>query len=352
MTTETVEQTTNEPAPPPNGPAVHLARCATCDFSLRFKAISQHSYEQLDYMDRSFGIGDHGRPCCPNGHGEMEVADDRLPIEQAVEHALEQLDAATQRLPFPVPPFNYAGVLQALVDKRHEVAKLEKKVNDRKDLLKAAKDELDEVNKQLGRMIDQFEHDEQDRLAETSRREARAAAGHPEETNLVRCLWEEQHPGEACPICSDADLEPTVAKDSAAHLEEIADLLILRDCTLVEVALEEARIVIESTTVKRWTPEERAAVRVWAVATAAQAPEIPARPAVLGTAHVAADAWISEAEPGDTYQACRECGVRLVSKKTGSDEEVLPYPGGTLVGTDCQGAQQPARYTKRRKKNG
>jgi hypothetical protein len=76
------------------------------------------------------------------------------------------------------------------------------------------------------------------------------------------------------------------------------------------------------------------------------------RPAILGTAHVAADYTMSEAAPGETYQSCTECGARLLANKTGDDEGAAfePYPAGTLVGTDCAGAKEPARYAKRGKR--
>jgi hypothetical protein len=56
--------------------------------------------------------------------------------------------------------------------------------------------------------------------------------------------------------------------------------------------------------------------------------------------------------PGDTYQSCTECGARLLTYKTGDDEGASfePYPAGTLVGTDCAGAKEPARRIPRRGK--
>jgi hypothetical protein len=100
---------------------------------VRYQPLTSGAGFTLLDSDAALGIGDNGRPICPEGHGEMELADDRLPATEAIAHVAEQLDAEKQRLPFPIPAYNYQGVLAALVDKRHEVAKLEKKVEDRKE---------------------------------------------------------------------------------------------------------------------------------------------------------------------------------------------------------------------------
>jgi hypothetical protein len=166
MTTATLETQT------------HLARCADCDYAVRYQPSSSGAGFTLLDSDAALGIGDNGRPICPEGHGEMELADDRLPATEAIAHAAEQirLDAEKQRLPFPIPAYNYQGVLASLVDKRHEVAQLEKRVEGRKEALKQAKEDLDTANGELGRMIDQFEQDEIDRRQAVARQEADALA--------------------------------------------------------------------------------------------------------------------------------------------------------------------------------
>jgi hypothetical protein len=332
---------------------IHLARCVECGHSVSFRPNATGNGFFLVGTDALYGIGAFGRPVCPDGHGEMEIADDRLPIEQAIAQTAERIDATTQRLPFPSPPFNYEGVLHALCEKRHTIAALEKRVEDRRDLLKKAKDDLDEANTELGKMLDQFERDEQDRLAEIARREAAAAAGHPEDTTLVRCAWEQAHPDERCLVCA-APVEAAAAgcgdtaRDSALHIEAVERFVHqMRTDGIVDLLSEAARIIIPGTTVSAWSEEDRAAVWAWACA-----PDASPRPAILGTAHVAADFTTSEAVPGDTFQSCRECGARLLSNKTGSDdgESFVAYPAGTLVGVDCPGANEPARYAKRGKK--
>jgi len=348
MNTETFEHTDSVALPPLEERPVHLARCVECGHSVAFRPNSTGTGFVLVGTDATYGVGDNGRPICPDGHGEMEIADDRLPIEQAMEQAAAAL--STQRLPFPVPAFNYEGVLHALCEKRHEIATLEKRVNDRKDLLKKAKDDLDGANAELGKMIDQFEHDEQDRIAEMVRREARAAAGHPADTNLVRCAWEQAHPDEDCPMCADEKLRP-LAPDAALHVEQVDRYLHLQESDEIVALVSDAGIRLMQCIVDTWSAAERAAVKAWAEIEngLADKPADHQRPAILGTAHVAQDAIVSDAVPGDTFQCCRECGARLVTVKTGSGEDLNAYPGGTLVGTDCPGASAP-RYPKRGRK--
>jgi hypothetical protein len=118
--------------------------------------------------------------------------------------------------------------------------------------------------------------------------------------------------------------------------------------------VQAAGIRLPQDVVNAWSVEDRAAVKAWAEIKngLGDTPESHERPAILGTAHVAADFTTSEAAPGETYQSCTECGARLLANKTGDDEGAAfePYPAGTLVGTDCEGAKEPARYAKRGKR--
>jgi hypothetical protein len=327
----------------------HLARCADCDYAVRYQPSSSGAGFTLLDSDAALGIGGNGRPICPQGHGEMELADDRLPATEAIEQVAEQLDAEKQRLPFPLPAYNYQGVLASLVDKRHEVAQLEKRVEGRKEALKAAKDELDAANVQLGRMIDQFEQDEIDRRQALARQEADSAHGEAA-PRLVRCTWEQAHPDEDCPMCADDKLRP-LAPDAALHVEQVDRYLYLQESADIVELVQAAGIRLPQDVVNAWSVEDRAAVKAWAEIEngIGDTPESHERPAILGTAHVAADYTTSEAVPGDTYQSCRECGARLLTVKTGSDpedaiEKFEPYPAGTLVGTDCIGQKREANH--------
>jgi hypothetical protein len=355
MNTETIEPIPDTP-PPPNGAPIHLARCIECDYTVRYRPLpSGAGFVQIDDTDRALGVGDNGRPVCPNGHGEMELADDRLPIEQAMEQANEQLDAQPQRLPYPSPPFNYEGALHEIFEMEKENAILESKFNDADERRKKAKAALDDGRSKLSALIGTLQEREQDRLHEIARREAAKAAGHPEETNLVRCAWEQAHPDETCPLCSEG-MNGSTARDSAMHVDEVDRFIYVAETTEIIGLAEDAGIRLSADVVNAWSVEDRAAVAAWAEVKNGLADEPEGgnvRPAILGTAHVAADFTTSEAKPGDTYQSCRECDARIWSVKTGENaDETLTggYPPGTLVGTDCAGAKEPARYAKRGKR--
>jgi hypothetical protein len=59
---------------------IHLAKCAECAQAVKFQpTASGASFLLVDAdPEATFGIGEHGRPMCPDGHGEMEIADDQL----------------------------------------------------------------------------------------------------------------------------------------------------------------------------------------------------------------------------------------------------------------------------------
>jgi hypothetical protein len=294
-------------------------------------------------LETSLGVGAGGRPECPNGHGEMAFADEQLPIEQAITQVNERLaDAAKPtRLPFPAPPFNYEGALHAIFEKRDLIAALGKIVEDRKQKLKDAKDDWEHEVETLGKMIDEFRTNERDRLDEIERRQRQAEAGHPDGTTLVRCLWEQQNQGEACPLCSGdrAEIERFIdgevtAPDAPAHLDQVVAFFTKMDIDETEDAIETLIDRVPLQTIVAWTPEERAAVRQWCYDTVdhqnGMRTDAPERPAVLGRSHLA-----SSVDDGAAVQACSACGA-VLQQLVG---DTLPYEHDTLVGIDCPGAE-------------
>lgn len=359
MNSAVEEPAVSEPVHIPEERPVHLARCGDpeCAIAVKFKpSASGASFILVDAdPEASFGVGENGRPVCPNGHGEMTIADDALkPAAEAFAEAQQQLDAAAPRLPFPVPAFNYEGVLHALLTKRHEIAGFEKKVEDRKEALKRAKDELDDANTQLGRMLDQFERDEQDRKHEQERRARQAEGGHPDGTTLVRCEWERQHAGEKCPLCGgDAnafvvkailgDPEKLAAQDAVAHLEDVERFLTGLEVDETREALGIIDAYIDAAAIAEWTPEDRKAVTLWAdyqfdLANANEiAPETtanpPTRPTILGKPHIPAP------QIGDGLQRCSICD-EVLRREPDTD----PYQVTDLVDTDCSGKAPEATH--------
>lgn len=228
-------------------------------------------------IETTLGAGPHGRPICPvTGHGEMTLADDQLPIEQAINQVNERLEEKKRapRLPFPAQPFNTKEALHHIYEKRHEVKRLEDRHDDLKNRTKKAKEELDEANEQLGKMIDDYEEREQERNFEIERRQRQAEDGHPEGTTLVRCTWEQQHPDDPCPLCVAAaqtiegrnaivrilgvELLP---RDAQGHADQVVIYRTKVDVAYTADALDGVVFDIHPASIAEWSAEERAAVR-------------------------------------------------------------------------------------------
>jgi hypothetical protein len=278
----------------------------------------------------------------------MEIADDRLPIEQAIEQAAEQINATTQRLPFPSPPFNYEGALHEIFEKQQSVAILEGKFNDADERRKKAKAALDEGHSQLSDLIATLQEREQDRLHEIARREAAAVAGHPEDTTLVRCAWELAHPDEQCPVCGHLDEAlgagcGDTARDSSLHVEAVDRFIHQRQTSaIVDRLSEEARFVVTEATVSAWSEEDRAAVFTWA-----GAPDASPRPAILGTAHVAADCTRLGSRTGrHVPKLPRLRGSTYSATQTGSGEPFESVSGRNTRRNRLSRAQRNRRATR------
>jgi hypothetical protein len=295
-------------------------------------------------IDQVLGIGESGRPECPKGHGEMTFADEQLPIEQAINQVHARVEQAKARpLPFPAPAFNYEGAFHEIVEKRHEVADLESRHEDKKAAAKKAKEALDEANLDLGKMIEEFEKREDERKYEIARRLRQAEEGHPDGTTLLRCLYEQQYPDDLCPLCTgDRALvikflgHEIAARDASAHVDQVVEYRTKLDVEETEDALQAVIARVHLATIAEWTTEERAAVRVWAFQTvdhetngAKTAP--PPRPAVLGPSHIAATV-----EEDAKVQSCTACGAVL--QVLDGDDGPCAFLPGSQVWLDCPGA--------------
>lgn len=299
--------------------------------------------------DTAFGAGAHGRPLCPNGHGELTIADDLLPAHEAITAAAGSVARATRqqpRLPLPSPPFNHEGAFHAIQEKRHEVKQLERVFDAADDRRKKAKAALDEGHTALGQLIDDLEEREQERIADMERQTARAADGHPNDTALVRCIFERQNDGQTCPLCVDGGplfvRGKTIApRDAVRHVEQVVEFLDQVEIeSLAEQLQEIAGVRIDEKTVRSWTEDDRTAVRAYCAQL--EADRTTPRPTILASAHVAATVGDAAA-----IQSCRECGAVLL-QLIENGEPVSPYAPGTLVGTECASAVDvPHHYPKK-----
>jgi hypothetical protein len=305
-------------------------------------------------VETVIGIGPNGRPVCPiDGHGEMTLADEQLPAAEAIAQVAEKVERqkGQPKLPYPVPAFNFEGAFNTIIDKRHEVKADEEKWEELKERTKKAKDRLDEGNEQLGKMIDDYEERIRERRFEQERRQAQAEAGHPEGTTLVRCVWEEQHPDDPCPLCakgmSIGEREAIVRilgaeilpRDASGHIGQVGEYRNRLDVQRTVDWLDGLIFGIPASVVAAWSPEEKKAVRTWAHH---GGDPHQARPSVLGTPHVAA-----AVDPGAKVQTCATCGAVLKQL----DDVTEAYRSGALVRTDCAGAEPEGhRYPDATKK--
>jgi hypothetical protein len=271
----------------------------------------------------------------------MTLADEQLSAADAIAQVADRVEREKKppRLPFPAPPFNYEAVFLEIVGKRHKVADLERDYERKKESASKAKKALDEGNEQLGQMIDDYEDRAQERQYEIERREAQAAAGHPEGATLVRCVWEQQHPDDLCPLCaksSVADRQRLVKtlgaevlpRDANGHAEQVVTYREKLDIQSTADAIDGGAIFgVTTETIVGWSQDTRAVVRQWVV-DGAKSAELPRH--LVGTPHVAA-----ETTPDAKVQTCAVCGGVIKQLDTIAEA----YPTGALVRLDCAGAE-------------
>lgn len=272
-----------------------------------------------------------------------EQATQPVPVAEAFTLAQQQIAAATPeqaQLPGVVLPFNFQGAYLELEEKAVEVDRLHAEHKAAAEAARDAKKAWDQAAELYTRMALEL------------RRRRRAKEGQPAEdlidaserpANLVRCKWEEAHPGESCPICSDDTLKPETARDSVAHIDEVVELLEVRSAVAVSDALEAIGILVPIEYIRKFSDEDRAEVKAWAEFDRASTEPVPPRPAILGSGHIA-----SPYVDGQSEQYCTQCDAVLIEAPADGDQGNYYVPG-TLVGTDCKG-KPPARYAGRRNK--
>jgi hypothetical protein len=128
------EPETDEAVEIPDDDPVHLAKCAECATAVRFRPnVTGTGFVLVDAdPDATFGVGEHGRPVCPNGHGEMSIADDQLKsATEAFTDAQGMLLRAEAEassapvqgdLPGIIPAFNFQGAYLELETKADAIA--------------------------------------------------------------------------------------------------------------------------------------------------------------------------------------------------------------------------------------
>lgn len=322
-----------DPSAPDEVPLEHLARCVECGGTVRFFASAAGSSFSLatTETDQVYGIGPHGRPECPGGHGEMELADDQIPAAEAISEVARMQHPQQADLPGIVPPFNYQGAYLELESKAVEVDELHREYVDAAEEARDAKKGWDKAAELFTKMAIEFQR----------RRREKVAAGEPvADVDPTRCAFEQLHPDTTCPICEhekdnvNLDYAP---RDSSVHVEQAQERLDDRAIIALQDLLDEsADIIVTAAIVKAWTPDERAEITAWVVATRDDVDLLPARPKALGTMHVAGTP--TDANGQNSGQNCTQCDAVLIAADVDDDQHPPSYYDiGTLVGIDCLG---------------
>jgi hypothetical protein len=200
---------------------IHLAKCAECAEAVRYRpSVSGASFTLVDDAPgASYGIGEHGRPLCPGGHGEMTIADDQLkPAHEAVAEVIaKQADTVpVQRsLPGVVPVFNFEGAYKELEDKAVEVDALHREYQLRAEDARDAKKRWDGAAELYTKMALEFRRRRQAKVPSDDAPPARSP-------RLVKCTWEAQHADETCPLCNENDfVSPMVLAEVFGNVDTL-----------------------------------------------------------------------------------------------------------------------------------
>jgi hypothetical protein len=361
MNAETHEPLTSTPldTTPADDRPVHLAKCDECGHTVRFRpSATGAGFVLVDAGDATYGVGEAGRPICPDGHGEMAVADDQLkPAAEAFAEvaARQAVSEPVQRtLPGVGSVFNYSGCMNELEDQALLVRVLE---DEQKEAARAATDAQKRLKDAKDKLVAMT-------LTFRDRRRAKEAPGpDPKETGarsprLVKCTWEALHADAVCPLCGP-DQNPILIEqylgnpgalppsDAEAHVDAVAQYLTACEIDETREALEALDTYIGADVIGEWTAEERASVRAYVdqqelikAATLGPGVDRLERPKVLGTPHLPAVLV-------DGIQTCAMCNEVLPL-----DDDHEAYEVTDLVGTDCRRKPQaePHRYPQTGKK--
>ncbi len=315
---------------------VHLAKCSECASAVRFRPnVTGTGFFLVDEApDVTFGIGPNGRPVCPNGHGEMSIADDKIPAADAFSEVAAMQGAQQRSLPGVFPPFNFEGAFKEIVEQAQRVENLDSEYDAAKAEASEAKKALDKGAELLMRMTLEFER----------RRKEKPDVETAPPADRQPCTWEAKHPTlRACPICTGLTAAAVIERligsdvppaDAAAHAESVDTLLFGLELDELEDTLGGVDLVITRDEIGSWAEDDRAAVLTWAVKSiehASGVPDItvPERPAILGKPHIP-----SQLVPGE-HQVCAMCEV--VIRPASEIEAYGPYKLTDLVGVDCAG---------------
>lgn len=160
----------------PDTPPTHKAVCSECGAHVTYALTSSgHGFMVLETSDAdtTFGQGEGGQPLCPRGHGEMQLADEQIPVADAITQVVEQTSGnghgtPAQRALFDTTkPFNADGALDAIETKNADVEQARERYESYKSATAAARKRWESEAKQLADLIVDLKRKRQARAVQT-----------------------------------------------------------------------------------------------------------------------------------------------------------------------------------------
>lgn len=174
-------QVAEEGEPVPEESPVHLAKCPECPAGVKYRLSATGA--SLIVVERygvdietGFGIGPDSRPLCPNGHGEMVLQDEQIPVGEAMQQVAEKVNGEATQLALidTSKPFNYEDVWRDVAAKQAEVTALERIHSEDAARAKESKKNLEAAQSVLSRMISVYEERRRQKERDAENRQADA----------------------------------------------------------------------------------------------------------------------------------------------------------------------------------
>lgn len=254
-----------------------------------------------------------------------------IATSQDVENAAraeEGLAPIDQELPLDFGPFNSDAALKAIFEKSAEVRELQADYDRKKDAAKDAKSELDTAAKALVNIIESLKNRRTQALNPTQPYLRDVAGDAPSSSP---CPWERDHPGQTCPVCSEAKavnlqpaLESEVHPEHEGHAATAERARVQNVLEPLRVKLEAVNLFVETAELAGLSTEDLNALESYAT-----------EPSVIPP-HIFAKTCVADA-PGSLMQMCTTCGMALRSEADNAAEGRGWFPEGARVGFDCAG---------------
>lgn len=247
-----------------------------------------------------------------------------------------------RELPFGTSRFNADLAIKTIADKTEEVEALKAEWDSQKSLAADAKKAYDTAVESLLKIIDRLRGQQLQQAHQPTLQEIEDGAEVPADSRAA-CPWEREHPGERCPVCSQAAAKAAngagegPSPDSPehpqheGHVEEVEGE-VARQLVLLTQRLQPKRLHVTSTELAELDSADLQQLREYAAAEFCPVP-----PELLTQAHIAG----AFDDDSGVAQHCTRCGMLLWNRGDVGDA----YPAGDLVGLDCTEASDAYQPT-------